>query len=198
MNVSAATGGVNVSVTAFCYTGLDGMDVNSSVIGTDVALNICYHTSDVVGSNPYYTLNRFIAIPATVTSYTLTVKAFERNFWEGSGVCFEANRLRDTKVLQFNMPVINPVYLASDYFYNQLNSTSLFPNPTTGTVNINFGQVLEQATLTLTNVLGQVVSSKTICNLEVATFEINEPNGVYFLKIESQNKQKKVFKIIKN
>jgi hypothetical protein len=106
--------------------------------------------------------------------------------------------------------IINPFRGSSDYWLVKLSPENLstnnfanaainiYPNPTTGIININFGQVLDQATLTLTNVLGQVVSSKTVGNLVNTIFEINEPNGIYFLEIVSQNNEKKVFKIIKN
>jgi Secretion system C-terminal sorting domain len=77
-------------------------------------------------------------------------------------------------------------------------TTNIYPNPTNGTININFGQVLDQATLKLTNLLGQVVSSKTVNNIESTTYELNEPNGIFFLEIESQNSVRKVFKIVKN
>ena len=80
----------------------------------------------------------------------------------------------------------------------QKNVYQVFPNPTSGNINIKFGQVLEKATLTLANVLGQVVANKTVNNLEYTTFEINdEPDGIYFLEIVSHQNARQVMKIIK-
>lgn len=116
-----------------------------------------------------------------------------------------------TNVITYdNNPPYNPVTVPDVYFriidlstlsFNQNDTNEIvkvFPNPTNDIININFGQVLDQATLRLTNVLGQVVSEKTINNLESTTYNINEPNGIYFLEIENQNNERKIFKIIKN
>ena len=90
---------------------------------------------------------------------------------------------------------LNPENLTTT-IYSSLKA-NIYPNPTTGTLNINFGQVLNKANLTLTNVLGQSISNYSISNSDKFVFEINEPNGIYFLEIESQNKTKQVVKIIK-
>ena len=74
---------------------------------------------------------------------------------------------------------------------------SIYPNPTTNSIKIDFGQKLEFATLTLTNVLGQVVTNKTVNNIENTILEINEPSGIYFLEMADQNNMKQVFKIVK-
>ena len=71
------------------------------------------------------------------------------------------------------------------------------PNPTTSTINIDFGKKLELSTLTLTNVLGQTISSQTINNLDKTRLEINEPNGVYFLEIVNEKLERQVFKVVK-
>ena len=79
----------------------------------------------------------------------------------------------------------------------QSSNTKIFPNPTTSTINIDFGQKLELATLTLTNVLGQTISSQTVSNLDKTSLEINESSGVYFLEIVNDKPDKQVFKVVK-
>jgi hypothetical protein len=161
-----------------------------------------------------------------INGNTLLVKAFYdiTGVWPAQG-CVSYNTIAynqiipnaiqyikmSTNVITYdNNPPYNPVTVPDVYFriidlstlsINQNDTNDIvkvFPNPTTGIININFGQMLDQATLKLTNVLGQVVSSKTFSNLESTTFEIKETNGIYFLEIESQNNERKIFKIIKN
>jgi Secretion system C-terminal sorting domain len=74
----------------------------------------------------------------------------------------------------------------------------VYPNPTTGIININFGKLQQKVTLTLENILGQKVSSKTFSQIENTTYEIEGSSGFYFLSIENENHEKKTFKIFKN
>ena len=114
----------------------------------------------------------------------------------------------DVANCQANWTYIDPVsnFVASQSACDNLLSNKLFsankfkvyPNPTTKTVNIDFGQNLDTATITLTNFLGQVVANKTINNLDKTSLDINEASGIYFLEIVNDKLEKQVFKILKD
>ena len=74
----------------------------------------------------------------------------------------------------------------------------VYPNPTTGLINISFGEQQEKVTATLTTLLGQVVSSETYSGIQNISYPISEASGIYFLTLENENQQKKTIKIVKN
>ena len=80
--------------------------------------------------------------------------------------------------------------LLSNQNFVLTNNTKIYPNPTTKTISIDFGQNLESANLVVSNVLGQIVSNKTVNNLDKTTLEINEASGVYFLEITNDKLEK--------
>ena len=66
------------------------------------------------------------------------------------------------------------------------NSVSVYPNPTTGILNINLSDVHETE-LVLYNITGQKIISKTIHD-KVATIDLNGlSNGVYYLQVKNEN-----------
>jgi len=80
-----------------------------------------------------------------------------------------------------------------------INENSLFdkviiyPNPTQGIVNINFGQ-LKDVSITITNIDGKVIHQKSQLNAGNYSFEIHVSKGLYFIEIIS-NEKRRVFKL---
>lgn len=74
----------------------------------------------------------------------------------------------------------------------------MYPNPTNGNLNLNFGSVQEDVSVSIMNVLGQVVSTAHFSQITEKQIQIEDQSGVYFLEIVSKNHSKKVVKIIKN
>lgn len=75
-------------------------------------------------------------------------------------------------------------------------SISIYPNPTTGIVTINYLENLNIKELSLTNTLGQEILKTN----EISTIlDISEvSNGIYYLNIKNDKNQNAIFKIIKN
>lgn len=82
----------------------------------------------------------------------------------------------------------------TEIFSTQLNNVFVYPNPSVGVLNIDLNEKANY-TVTILNMLGEVISSQTK-NAALFTFDINnQPNGVYFVRITSGDKvtTKKVF-----
>jgi len=81
----------------------------------------------------------------------------------------------------------------------QINtSIQIAPNPTSGRFTVTFGTVQNNTTVTVTNLLGQVIS-RSNCNSVTATeIELQTETGMYLVTVETENHQKSIFKIIKN
>ncbi|PCI08411.1 MAG: hypothetical protein COB73_06915 [Flavobacteriaceae bacterium] len=72
----------------------------------------------------------------------------------------------------------------------------LYPNPTDGTVYIDFGKNERNVTIEMSNLLGQMVYQKQFNNFNNGQVELEGATGVYLLKIKTATKTR-VYKIIK-
>jgi len=69
----------------------------------------------------------------------------------------------------------------------QLNNVLVYPNPSVGTLNVALTEKTN-STVTVLNMLGEVIASQTK-NTQLFTFDINnQPNGVYFIQITTGDK----------
>lgn len=68
---------------------------------------------------------------------------------------------------------------------NSLSSLSLYPNPTTGNVFIDFGELKQNIKATVTNSIGQVVLTQNYASTKSINFDLDLPKGLYFLTLES-------------
>ena len=72
---------------------------------------------------------------------------------------------------------------------------SVFPNPTRGIVNINFKDI-SPVNIQVYDVIGRLVFTESDLLVENFQFNFNEPSGIYFIEIYSENNSR-VFKLIK-
>lgn len=73
-----------------------------------------------------------------------------------------------------------------------------YPNPTNGNFNIKFEAPIDELNISLTNVLGKAIMAKTYNNTQLIELNIDQPSGIYFVKLVSKNGQKANIKLIKN
>ena len=75
--------------------------------------------------------------------------------------------------------------------------SSVYPNPTSGIVNLKFiGNF--NGSLTVYNAIGQLIQTKKIEDKDSAELNlINEPNGVYFIKLKGSEGTERSIKIVK-
>lgn len=74
---------------------------------------------------------------------------------------------------------------------------SAFPNPTTGTITITFGELVQNGTIAVLSVDGAVVQMSEINNQDQILLDINQPNGIYFLQLLTAD-QTGIIKIVNN
>ena len=80
--------------------------------------------------------------------------------------------------------------------YN-LSNISLYPNPTTGNISIDLGEITQYAKATLTNSLGQVIFAQQFESTNIINVDIDAPTGIYFLQLETNNGETKTIKVLK-
>jgi len=79
---------------------------------------------------------------------------------------------------------------------NQLAAT-VYPNPTSGLININTFNATGNLTWVLTSVSGTVITEGNLEASEFASLRIEQPKGIYFLEIMDSENRTKTFKVIK-
>lgn len=82
---------------------------------------------------------------------------------------------------------------------NVFNPTtiSVYPNPTTKNVYINFTEMFQDVKVNVVNVLGQLILEKNYTNSSQIEVNIEGEKGIYFVSVERENKEKQIFKILK-
>jgi hypothetical protein len=77
-------------------------------------------------------------------------------------------------------------------------SASVYPNPTAEQVILNVKELSAGMSYTLTDVQGKLISKDKLTGNETAISMITLSKGIYLVKVLDNNKELKVFKIIKN
>ncbi|MBL4592697.1 MAG: T9SS type A sorting domain-containing protein [Flavobacteriales bacterium] len=77
------------------------------------------------------------------------------------------------------------------------SSFTVFPNPTSGNVKIALGKIYKNINLKVMNVSGQIIDEKTYSSTKQIECKLKGKNGVYFIEITSENKEKTTIKLIK-
>ena len=80
----------------------------------------------------------------------------------------------------------------------EVAGVSIYPNPTSSNVTLKLNNTSEALLVQVTNVLGQVISAKTVNNSK-NVIELPEAKGMYFVKVSTLSEDKSnVFKITKD
>ncbi|BDS12536.1 T9SS type A sorting domain-containing protein [Aureispira anguillae] len=97
-----------------------------------------------------------------------------------------------------NVPIPNANF-STTLSHNQtsvaLNNTSItneainlkvYPNPTTKSITLDFGNVYSEANIQITNLTGQIVLNKKLENSSTTTLALEGAAGVYFINIQTE------------
>jgi hypothetical protein len=76
------------------------------------------------------------------------------------------------------------------------NELLIYPNPTDGNFSIDIGESYNALTITITDLNGKLIQSKTYNKNQLLDLRLDEPAGIYLLMIESKEK-KAVIRIVK-
>lgn len=74
----------------------------------------------------------------------------------------------------------------------------VYPNPTQGFVNIDLQSCYAAVTIEISNALGQTVSKKQYASTDKIELLLEGDKGLYSIRIIADNKEKGIFKVIKN
>ena len=122
--------------------------------------------------------NTVIVSPSLSTNYVL--------IGSNDGVCFPST----------NVSIwVAPCAIGIEELYN--DQANIYPNPTTGILNIEFKAVFNYPIFILSNAIGEIIIEKALNN-KVSEVNIEElPCGIYFYKIANNATTIKVGKLVK-
>jgi hypothetical protein len=126
-------------------------------------------------------------VPKEAGNYKLKAEAYK----DGVFVTIAVANIKVTSSLQTRSYESNE---ADEFNVEQSPVISTYPNPSSGTVNINLGS-LKNAKIRVSNSNGQVVYQKLGLS-GVHQFELNNKPGLYFIEVTSET-ENRVFKMIK-
>lgn len=69
------------------------------------------------------------------------------------------------------------------------NSLTVYPNPTSGNFVIDMEAVYENSQIVITDISGKIVYSRNISQAQILNLSIDEPAGIYFVSVQSDNKK---------
>ena len=73
---------------------------------------------------------------------------------------------------------------------------SIYPNPTSGNFSIDLGAIYESSVVSITDITGKLIDSKTLTQSQILNLSIKEPVGIYFVSIQAGDK-KAVIQLVK-
>jgi hypothetical protein len=77
------------------------------------------------------------------------------------------------------------------------NGIVISPNPTQGNFKVNLGASFENVRIQIADINGKTVKTEEYNEGQVFSFNLSEPDGIYYLRIESENRNA-TFLLIKN
>ncbi len=87
--------------------------------------------------------------------------------------------------------------LSNDETLSLKNKLSAYPNPANGKVTIDLNRFSSIVEIKLFNSLGQLILSQDFNNTKQVSFEIEGPEGIYFLRLNTYSGKSGMIKIIK-
>ncbi|KAB1065157.1 T9SS type A sorting domain-containing protein [Salibacter halophilus] len=89
--------------------------------------------------------------------------------------------------------------IGTGIFNTNSNSSmySVYPNPTQGEVTLEFEKELQNISITITNISGQVIQQQTLNNSRFITLQLEGSAGFYFCTISSDNNESQTIRLVK-
>lgn len=198
----------DASYTISVITGNEDSDINpgetikvtvySRNDGDGVAENI---TSTLMTTSAYATINEpVITFAAAAPNASLTSQYnvdIDENTANNTTITFSHLITDGTSSgnLSFDIIIVREEVAIGE---NKLATVTLYPNPTSGSVNVELGEGVRATDIRLFNTFGQLISSTSV-NSSVTTLDMSQlPNGIYFVQIFNGNELITTGKVVRN
>jgi hypothetical protein len=173
LQASQVENGVNVHLQTFYMNLYTYLEHTYTITGNQINVSVCYSLS-LFNMNSNQTHNFFIPTTENI-NYTVNVTIY--------------NALSPPLCDYTSIQTSQTTTLSNTEFEQLTDSIKLFPNPTTGLVNLEFNNQPVES-VKLYNIFGQHIKDLSYPVSDICEFE----NGIYFIEIktESGKKSKKI------
>lgn len=79
----------------------------------------------------------------------------------------------------------------------EASTLSVYPNPTTGRVRLDFDKITTDFTLQVITPLGSLMHSERVNGMQYTDIDLPETNGLYFIQLLSPDGKRNILKVIK-
>ena len=96
-----------------------------------------------------------------------------------------------------NHPMLEVVYSVLGVYDRVEPTVNLYPNPFKEEINIDLHKVLSNIIVTVSNSIGQEILNKYYESVDKIAINIDVPQGLYFVRVETPTEVLKTFKVLK-
>ena len=100
-------------------------------------------------------------------------------------------------VIDFDNCVATAEYTISGVTETAQSGVRVFPNPSSGEVQIDFGSVQEQVFISLFDLRGRLIQTQSVMTTELVSYRLPETKGIYLFKITSSDGRYSSMMVIK-
>jgi len=211
LTIVYSNSGTDNITSCIAYTWIDGNTynlsnntatynlVNSSGCDSVVTLNLTIPTVELSTSNDGMTITSN-AIDATYQwldcddSYAIIPGETNQSFTatNNGNYAVEVTQNSCVDTTECTSIITNSTY--GNYLDNEI---SIFPNPTNRNTFIEFSEIQENIKVELLSILGQRIETSIAKNTKLFEVEINQPTGLYLIRVTGKHGKQVVFKVLK-
>ena len=172
-------------------TGVRNYSVRSSIDGFVSNLSAIYgspNVTDTVESGNIFFLRKDIMLPQLRNEIVLGGMSFSNLSSPVSFRFYGWNSEGNVGTFSLdNVRIIGSAAMATVVKENSKQELTLFPNPSsTGIFTVDFGNTINQTTVTVYDVVGKIILTKEINSINKQSIDIsNQANGIYFVNIKN-------------
>ena len=129
---------------------------------------------------------KVITVPSNAKAGDTVAMRVRLSYWSDPVPCGDQfGEVEDYVVfLRNTTTTVNDVIGENEFF-------SLYPSPNSGQFKVKFTEGITDSRLLLINSLGAVVNERRTDGKETITFDLQLPNGIYFIQLFESNKTMK-------
>ncbi|MBK9639229.1 MAG: T9SS type A sorting domain-containing protein [Bacteroidetes bacterium] len=190
-----------------------GIDIDGEALGDNSGYSVCMPDSNFIG------IGAILNNGNGIESGHVRIYRWNGSAWVQKGSDIDGEAASDNSGFSVSMPDSNTVaigaylndgneissghtrvYSIINYMgvleNNFGNTLTVYPNPTNGELNIDLGSNYNNVSVSVSNVLGQIVHTKNFSNSSLLQLNIPGEVGVYFIEVKSGDK-KAILKVMK-
>jgi len=100
-------------------------------------------------------------------------------------------------VMDFDSCISTAQFIITDISKVITEGLCIFPNPTTGIIQIDFGTLQDQVTISTMNLAGKLIKSQTMVTTKFVSYRLPETAGVYIINITYTDGNYQSFRVVK-